>query len=281
MKTTWAVIIPSYNRANDLKCMLPAVRRAARRVGAKIIVVDDGSLKPLLQKEYPDEQIVVQNNAGPATARNLGAALSSASFLAFIDDDCEPSENWLVELERVLLANPNSIVGGKTVNGLSSSILSQVSQNVTNALVSFLTDAGGRAQFFPSCNLAITAEVFEAIGGFDTDYGLAAGEDRDFCLRASERGVLGILAPSSIVKHSHHLSLRQFFRQHFNYGIGAAQLRKKWGDRAKLTNSSVFDFFVYSGANSNGFNRLAMHCIMMLAQTATFGGLVFGKLKFL
>ena len=77
------------------------------------------------------------------------------------------------------------------------------------------------AKFFASNNLAVPAERFRAIGGFDTSFSLAAGEDREFCDRWLHYGYEMTYAPEILVYHAHGLSFRSFWRQQFRYGRGA------------------------------------------------------------
>jgi GT2 family glycosyltransferase len=67
----------------------------------------------------------------------------------------------------------------------------------------------------------VPKEHFLAVGGFDSSFPSAAGEDREFCDRWQGRGYRMIYAPQAIVYHHHHLTLRAFWRQHVRYGRAA------------------------------------------------------------
>lgn len=102
-----AVIIPSKNRPQ-------LVNRACSSVGNQLhvdlaqvqtIVVDDGSSPPLhgedLRALAPNLTLLRnETSVGPAMARNLGAAASSATLLAFLDDD----DVWLGDKLRSALS---------------------------------------------------------------------------------------------------------------------------------------------------------------------------------
>jgi glycosyltransferase involved in cell wall biosynthesis len=82
-----SVIIPTYNRAAFLVPCVASVRACG--VPAEVVVVDDGSTDDTAERARDLGNIVYvrQANAGPAPARNTGAAHSRGRFLAFLDSD--------------------------------------------------------------------------------------------------------------------------------------------------------------------------------------------------
>src|SRR5688572_9646826 len=71
--------------------------------------------------------------------------------------------------------------------------------------------------------MAVSKKLFEDVGGYDCLYARAAAEDRDFCNRWLHRGYRIVYTPDAVIHHSHALTLRTFWRQHFAYGRGAFQ----------------------------------------------------------
>lgn len=92
----FSIIIPTYNRPERLAtCIQSLAHLDYSRDRFEVIVVDDGSPMPLEPVVAPfqnkfDVTLIKQPNAGPATARNTGAARASGQFLVFTDDDCMP-----------------------------------------------------------------------------------------------------------------------------------------------------------------------------------------------
>ena len=78
-----------------------------------------------------------------------------------------------------------------------------------------------QARFLASNNFALSVSCFHAIGGFDTTFSFAGGEDRDLCDRCLLHGYRLIYAPEALVHHNQALSLRTFCSKHFRYGQGA------------------------------------------------------------
>lgn len=223
----FSIIVPTYNRPDRLRQCLEALAHLAyARDRFEVIVVDDGStmpLEPLIEAVRPrlDVTLLRQANAGPASARNAGAARSRGTFLAFTDDDCMPQPGWLTAFARRLAEHPDHMVGGRTVNALTGNPFAAASQRLIDYLYTYYDAAAGRAAFFTSNNMALPKARFESLGGFDTTFPRAAGEDRALCDRWLHAGYEMTYAPEAEVLHAHNLNGRTFWRQHFNYGRAA------------------------------------------------------------
>ncbi|MBE7561352.1 glycosyltransferase family 2 protein, partial [bacterium] len=98
-----SVVIPVYNDAERLAACLAALAAQEGVAGGfEVVVVDDGSSDgpEAVVAEYAFARLVRQEKAGPAAARNRGAAEARAPLLAFIDSDCIPRPDWLAQLIR-------------------------------------------------------------------------------------------------------------------------------------------------------------------------------------
>ncbi len=227
MSPAFSVVVPTFNRPIRLgKCLeaLAAVRPPSG--GFETIVVDDGGRRPLapvIAAVAPrlDVRLLVVPHAGPAAARNAGAAQAGGRVLAFTDDDCRPEADWLVALEATLARHPDAVLGGRTRNGLPENTYSAASQALVDYLYAYHAAHPERPRFFASNNLALSRASFDAIGGFDATFRQAAGEDREFCHRAHHARHPLVYVPEAVVSHEHSLGARSFLRQHFTYGRGA------------------------------------------------------------
>lgn len=84
-----SVIIPSYNGSGWIAESIESVLNQTFR-DHEIIVVVDGSTdgtEEVVARFGSDVRCVVQENGGPARARNTGLAQSRGEFVAFLDDD--------------------------------------------------------------------------------------------------------------------------------------------------------------------------------------------------
>jgi GT2 family glycosyltransferase len=227
---TFSVIITTYNRPSQLRHCLTAITRVHyARDAFEVVVVDDGGREALdgLIAEFRDAlalTLVTQANAGPASGRNHGARLARHEFLAFTDDDCEPDPGWLLALSGRLGASPDILVGGRTCNGLPDNPYSSASQLIVDMVYAFYNADPTNARFLATNNLAVRASLFRDVGGLDEHFRVS--EDREFCDRWRHRGFTLVYEPRAIVFHRHHLTLSSFWRQHVQYGRGAARFHR-------------------------------------------------------
>ena len=241
---TFSVVVPTYKRPDRLAACLDAL--AALRYPTdryEVIVVDDGTRPPESVSEVVATRadrlrvrLLTQEHAGPAAARNAGAAGATGEFLAFTDDDCRPRSGWLEALAAAFENAPRDVLGGHTENAFPENACSTASQVLVSFIVAYFLEKG--APIFPSNNLAVARTVFEEVKGFDTRFPRAAGEDRELSDRFLAQGFSLRLVPEAVIDHYHHLTFRRFLKQHFNYGRGAYFFHRvrarRGGDRVQM-----------------------------------------------
>lgn len=278
----FSVVIPTYERPRQLAACLEAVARqdyAPDRF--EIIVVNDGghrSVEDAIDQagDGPRIRLVHQDNAGPAAARNHGARIASGEYIAFTDDDCAPAAGWLKSFSKEFQAHPECMVGGSTVNSLDSNAYSRVSQDLVSFLYFYYGQQPGEGRFFASNNMSVPSRLFHELGGFDESFPLAAGEDREFCHRWLDSGGAMVFAPDAIVAHRHSLTLSRFLRQHYNYGRGAARLRRvrkrRGQSRLRVEPLSFYSTLVLYPVGQRGARALPDAALMLLTQVANAVG---------
>jgi glycosyltransferase involved in cell wall biosynthesis len=229
----WSVIVPTYNRPEQLARCRDALSRVQPPAGGfEVIIVNDGGTQGVDEGRggaagnATTIRYATQVHAGPAVARNTGAHMAVGTWLAFTDDDCEPSTGWLQAFERALLAHPDSLAGGVVRNAVSGSMFSEASQLLAGFVADWF-DGTARERFFTSNNIAVRRAAFLDAGGFDAAFGASAGEDREFCDRWTAQGRDSMEVADAIVDHWHALSLGSFLRQHHGYGRGARRFRNR------------------------------------------------------
>ena len=177
-----SVIIPTFDRAELLPRALLSVL-AQSRPADEVIVVDDGSddrTRELIEVDFPDVRLIVQDNQGVSAARNRGVAASSGSWLAFLDSDDE----WLPEKLEVQMqaaaANPQfSLIHSDEIWIRRGVRVNQMKKHRKSGGDIFL-DCLPRCVISPSAVL-LRRELFDAVGQFDES--LPACEDYDLWLR--------------------------------------------------------------------------------------------------
>ncbi len=227
----WSVIVPTYNRPDQLARCIDALSRVKPPAGGfEVIIINDGGNQGAdeVRRAATGTATVVryaaQMHAGPGAARNTGARMAAGTWLAFTDDDCEPSSAWLQAFERVIVAHPDALAGGVVRNAVSDSMFSEASQLLAGFVAGWF-DGAARERFFTSNNIALARAAFLEAGGFDAAFDASAGEDREFCDRWTAQGRESMQVADAIVNHRHALSLRSFLRQHHGYGRAAQRFR--------------------------------------------------------
>lgn len=287
----FSIIIPTFNRPEQLqKCLGAIAVLDTEPARYEVIVVDDHGKLPArpVCDQFTDRLDLSCHrspvNGGPATARNVGAAKASGRFLFFTDDDCLPAPDWLNILGEHLLRDENLILGGHTVNHLTENPYSEASEVLLDYLYQHLLTTSGEPVFFTSNNLAFSRRIFEEIGGFDATIGRAASEDREICHRLQIAGHTLTFEPLAIVNHAHDLSLSKFWKQHFWYGSGALQFRRRLRQKSQPS-PRLESLRFYVGMFSYPFSQMsllaAIRCsaLIFLSQVAHTMGFLWHSVR--
>jgi glycosyltransferase involved in cell wall biosynthesis len=264
---TFSIVVPTFNRSRQLsRCLSALARQEYPKDLFEVIVVDDGGAEDLtsILDSFGSQlrlRHLRQANAGPAAARNHGAALAVEQFLAFTDDDCAPLPDWLSRFAKVLARDPNVLVGGTTRNALEANPFAAASQLILDVVNQHFNRDHQRAQFFPSDNIALSRTQFLELGGFDTEFRWS--EDRDFCDRWLSQGRRIVFAPEAEVDHSREMGLIGFIKQHFGYGRGAWRFHRV--REARNTGSLQVEGSFYSKCFVEPFKTRSIGSAVVLA----------------
>jgi len=277
----FSIIIPTYNRPRQLhECLKSIERLEFPKKRFEVIVVEKGSKRPLrkLIRSFDNHfsaKLVRQSNAGPAAARNLGAAHAMGDLLVFTDDDCLTVPNWLSKLEKRFDENPKNIIGGRTINTLENNSFAATSQLIIDFAYQYHNADFANARFFASNNMAVPATLFQSIGGFDARF--RASEDREFCDRWLWQGYRMTYAPEIVVHHANPLRLQTYLRQHFNYGRGAFHFHlfrtKRHGLPMSLESKAFYaNLLIYPLIRKRYKEVIFSEALLLLSQVASLLG---------
>lgn len=225
----FSIIIPVYNRPDEVAELLESLTQQSYR-NYEIIIVEDGSSVPCeaVVKAYADRLPVTyytKLNSGPGQTRNYGAERAKGEYLLIWDSDILIPQGYFEAIESFLKANPVDAFGGPDRAHAS---FTDVQKAINYSMTSFFTTGGIRGgkkkldKFFPrSFNMGIRREVYTQLGGFRA---MRFGEDVDFSYRIVEAGYKTALIPDAFVYHKRRTDFRKFFRQVHNSGIARINL---------------------------------------------------------
>ncbi len=189
-----STIIPAYN-AQDFIAETIESALAQTHAEHEIIVVDDGSTDQTCEivQSFGDRVCLIrQENAGPATARNKGAAMASGEWLAFLDAD----DLWTSEkLERQLTVtamNGVQIVYTDRENIGHCEHVSKLQSNDVELREGDIFEALLLGNFITQSSVLIARKLFEDLGGFDESPDMKAVEDWDLWIRVAAIERIGV-----------------------------------------------------------------------------------------
>ncbi len=231
-----SIITPSYNRVDELKYLYNSLQEQS--VDLKLlefIVSDDGSTDSTQEtvKHWQAESIfpikfISQENQGPGAARNHGLENSEGELILFIDSDCEAHPDWIQTIYEEYLNDSFDACGGP--DGAKDDFTT-LQKAIDFAMTSFITTGGMRghsekmmAKFFPRThNMGIKRSVYEKVGGFGD---LRHGQDIELSNRIRKSGARIKFLIDAVVYHRRRTSIKQFFKQVFNWGVARINLGK-------------------------------------------------------
>lgn len=267
MTPKYSIIVPVYNRPDEVDELLDSLTRQAY-ADFEVIIVEDGSALPC--KDVCDKyssklplRYFVKENSGPGQSRNYGAERATGDYLIILDSDVVLPDGYLQAVEEELtLHGTCDAFGGADASHPS---FTPVQKAISYAMTSFFTTGGIRGgkkkldRFYPrSYNMGIRREVYAELGGFSK---MRFGEDIDFSYRIVEAGYKCRLFPEAWVWHKRRTDLKKFFRQVYNSGIARINLEKRHPGTMKIVHllPMVFTVGVIALVLASAVGRVLMH----------------------
>jgi mycofactocin system glycosyltransferase len=226
-----SVVIPAYARPDATRATVDSVLALdypANRF--EVVVIDDASPEPLVFPDLPADRVRVlrlAENGGPAVARNAGIAAATGELVAFLDNDCTVTPDWLTLLAAALEEAEVDIAGGRALSPPSrghgllaayEAVRSPLDMGKTGGAVG----TGELVPYLPSCNLLVRRSAAQRLGGFRD--GMHLGEDVDFVWRAREARSKVVYEPAATIVHHHREQLGAMLRRRAEYASSEALL---------------------------------------------------------
>ncbi len=194
-----SVVIPTWKRETRLAFALDALAEQTLSQGRfEVVVVRSAEGEEPDQVDAPQGRSVrflTCPTAGAAAQRNVGWRSAQAPLVAFMDDDCRPSREWLAEILAQQDGDGSVLQGRTSPDPDETHLLGGLARSLE-------VDAG--EGWYPTCNIAYPRELLEQLDGFDEIFPGAFGEDTDLALRARRLGRRVIFVPAAVVWHAVH-----------------------------------------------------------------------------
>ncbi|WP_435348863.1 glycosyltransferase family 2 protein [Haloarchaeobius sp. HRN-SO-5] len=162
------------------------------------------ALDHLEREAFTDYEVIVRDDETVTKARNEGVERANADKLVFLDDDSRPQEGYLSRVSDIL--DREAAVAGRTIHP----------RDDVFALVASHYDFGDTGRYvtrFWGCNMAVRAEVFDAVGGWDE--AITWGhEEKELATRVLEEYPI-YYDPELVVHHSYAESYRDYWRKRY------------------------------------------------------------------
>ncbi len=208
---------------------------------------------------FPDEdeevpvagaRIIPTGSIGPAEKRDLAIKYARGEILAFLDDDAFPRRDWLNKAVRHFEEVSVAAVGGPAITPENDSTLQKASGAVFasrfgggNLTYRYIPEKLREVDDYPSVNLFVRKDIFEAVGGFDSQFW--PGEDTKLCLDITKKlGMKIIYDPEVVVWHHRRALFLPHMKQVLSYAIHRGYFVKHFPETSLRLNYFIPSIFV-------------------------------------
>ncbi len=223
-----SIIIPTYNRPEELQNCLASILEQTVLPG-ELIIVDDGNLEQIpLAGKLAKASIKVlyhkKDTPGLTASRNVGIGLATGGIIFFLDDDVVLYPHYTEKILALFGDDPSHEIGG--VGGLIANTkpftlkrklfhhlerLFLLSGKIEGRVLpsGFCVDYGEtgnqideivEVDFLPGGVSAYRKQVFESFSFSEDFIGYGQGEDKDFSFRVAQKYKL-LIAPEAKLLH--------------------------------------------------------------------------------
>lgn len=241
MDIHFSIIIPVYNRPQEIEELLKSCAQQTFLNEFEIIIVEDGSAISCNKvvesfKDRLNIKYFYKENSGAGASRNYGMQQASGNYFIILDSDVLLPTHYLDDVYNTLKNNFTDVFGGPDAAHES---FTAIQKAINYSMTSVLTTGGIRGKkiavgkFQPrSFNMGMSKKAFQASNGFSK---MKYGEDIDLSLRLLDLGLESQLITTAFVYHKRRSTFKQFLNQTYNFGTARPILNKKYPSTAKIT----------------------------------------------
>ena len=254
------VVVPIHNAWDLARDSLQSVVQAREESKHKIIIVDDGSSKPVAQllekfcKSTANVELIRNGVAGGfCKAANQGLRASTSPVVIVLNSDTLVAGNWITKLSNTIMGVPGVGIAGPLSNAASHQSIPRNKANerematgqtpinklpsglsleeLNNILETRKPSTPFRVPLIHGFCFAIRREVLDSVGYFDEEsFPMGYGEENDYCVRAVDAGWSLAISLDTYVWHHKTGSYSPEQRQEL-VKSGGEQFLRKHGQR--------------------------------------------------
>lgn len=226
-----SVVLVNFRGAEDtLECIEGLFGLNWPKELLEIVVVENGSGDDSLAtlQAVADRVTIVESkeNLGFTGGCNLGVARSTGEYVAFLNNDAKPHQDWISEAIATFAQGIDIAAVASKVLDWDGVNVDYLDAAITWYGMGYKPHAGEKDRgiwdeekdvlFGTGAAMFIKADVFEELGGFDDNFFMFY-DDVDLGWRLNLLGYRFRFQPKSLAYHKHHASMNKFgnFREEY------------------------------------------------------------------
>ena len=214
--STISVVIPAYNASGTIARCLEGIFRCDPPP-FEVVVVDDGSEDDTvtLANGFPCTVVPMEENRGPAAAKNRGARQARGEILLFVDADVVLPPDAIAIVAGIFEnhAEVHGVQGIYSTDEIGESVFSIFQQFYYSYYFQRISE--NYVHIVSTWTVALRAESLRAAGGFNESYPRPTAEDEELGYRFGRLGYAIWLAKDLRVVHLIHYSFSAFCKRKF------------------------------------------------------------------
>lgn len=195
---------------------------------------DTPAVNELRKSEYEDYEILIQRTNNVSESRNKAVKRAKADKLIFLDDDSIIHEGYLSAASKSL--ENYDVIVGKTVHPGPENLIKRKANEVY-----FSGNELKEVEKLQGCNMGMSKELFEKIGGFDE--GLPYGhEESELAYRLRKKGYKIYYIPEMVVDHWYAEDILDLYSKMVRHGKSDISYWKKKDERVRDNLRAIFPY---------------------------------------
>lgn len=239
----YSVIIPIYNRPDELRELLTSLTRQTYP-NFEVLVVEDGSAIKAegVVAEFAGKlriRYFYKENSGQGFTRNYGFERAAGDYFVVFDSDALVPSHYFAVVNQRLQTDWLDAYGGPDA---AHPDFTPVQKAISYSMTSPFTTGGIRGSkknlggtFHPrSFNMGLSRPVWIKTGGYKLS---RMGEDIEFAIRILESGFRTGLIPDAFIYHKRRTGFGPFFRQLRFFGRARINIARYYPGELKLVHT--------------------------------------------